>query len=281
MRQSPRWAAPVGTGSEHQRTATNFEGVPDFTRYVALGDSMSIDLYPALDAGEIDVAVALERVPSAGRIAPIGAASLLYKNAEDRWPDFMADDLSTRFPGVAMENLASDGATIGEVFGEQLPQLEGSGDEALLTLTIGGNDLLSAFGNRPRRALLDKITSDIAEAYDLLVETLLGRFDRATLIVTTVYDPSDRTGRIPGVYDDAGPLPLEFLDRLNDHIRALAVGTPRVLLADAYAHFLGHGVSVAEEDRWYWRRSLIEPNSRGASEIRAVWLRALQGAGAY
>jgi lysophospholipase L1-like esterase len=255
--------------------------VPDFTRYVALGDSMSIDLYPALDAGEIDVAVALERVPSAGRIAPIGAASLLYKNAEDRWPDFTADDLSTRYPGVAMENLASDGATIGEVFGEQLPQLEGSGDEVLLTLTIGGNDLLSAFGNRPRRALLDKITSDIAEAYDLLVETLLSRFDRATLMVTTVYDPSDRTGRIPGVYDDAGPLPLEFLDRLNDHIRALAVGTPRVLLADAYAHFLGHGVSVADEDRWYWRRSLIEPNSRGASEIRAVWLRALQDAGAY
>ncbi|MCY7380962.1 MAG: hypothetical protein LH467_16700, partial [Gemmatimonadaceae bacterium] len=28
-----------------------------FSTYIALGDSMSIDLYPALDAGEIDVAV--------------------------------------------------------------------------------------------------------------------------------------------------------------------------------------------------------------------------------
>jgi hypothetical protein len=34
-------------------------------------------------------------------------------------------------------------------------------------------------------------------------------------------------------------------------------------------------VSVAEEDRWYWRRSLLEPNARGASEIRRVWLEAL------
>ncbi len=251
-------------------------GVSDFRRYIALGDSMSIDLYPALDAGEIDVAVALERMASAGRIAPIGAASLLYKNSEEHWPDFVAEDLSTRYPGVTMENLASDGATIGEVFGEQLPQLDPSDDDVLLTLTIGGNDLLSAFGNRPRRALMDRIVSDIAEAYDLLVDTLLGRFERATLIVTTVYDPSDRTGRIPGVYEDAGPLPLEFLDRLNDHIRALAMGTPRVLLADAYAHFLGHGVSVPENDRWYWRRSLIEPNARGANEIRAVWLHALR-----
>jgi hypothetical protein len=48
-----------------------------YTRYLAFGDSMSIDLYPALDAGETDVAVALERLPSVGGVAPIGAASLI------------------------------------------------------------------------------------------------------------------------------------------------------------------------------------------------------------
>ena len=47
-----------------------------FSRYIALGDSMSIDLYPALDAGEIDIAVALERRVDAGAIAPLGAASM-------------------------------------------------------------------------------------------------------------------------------------------------------------------------------------------------------------
>lgn len=249
-----------------------------YARYIALGDSMSIDLYPALDAGEIDVAVALERLPSVGGVAPIGAASLLYQNADDRWPTYIGDDLESRSPGIAFQNVASDGATIGDVFGEQLTQVDEIDDRAIVTLTVGGNDLLSAYGNRPRRDLLERIERDVAEAYDFLVDTLRGRLSGSTLILTTVYDPSDGTGVIPGVYEDTGPLPIDILDRFNDHIRALAVGTPRVLLADVHAHFLGHGVSAPEAERWYWKRSLIEPNAQGASEIRAVWLAALQEA---
>jgi lysophospholipase L1-like esterase len=248
------------------------------TKYIALGDSMSIDLYPALDAGEVDVAVALERVPTAGRVAPLGAASLLYQNSDEVWPDDAGNDLVSKFGVMPFENLAADGATIGEVFGEQVSSLEGSDEPVLLTLTIGGNDLLSAYGSRPRKSLLEKIGADIAEAYDFLVDTLRGQFPNGRLIVTTVYDPSDRTGKIPGVHDEHGPLPLEVLDRLNAHIRMLAGGTPNILLADAYAHFLGKGVSAAEADRWYWKRSLIEPNARGASEIRHVWLDALDAA---
>jgi lysophospholipase L1-like esterase len=253
--------------------------VIDFVRYVALGDSMSIDLYPALDAGEIDVAVALERDPTVGRVAPLGAASLLYQNSEDRWPDQIGDDLVSLMPGIAFDNLAADGATVGDVFGEQLAGLEASDDPTLVTLTIGANDLLSALGNRPKRELLGRIVSDIAEAYDFLVDTLRGRFPNGTVVATTVFDPSDRTGKIPGVYDDRGPLPLEALDSLNAHIRTLARGTPNVLLADAYEHFLGHGVAAGEGDRWYWRRSLIEPNAEGAHELRLLWLRTLRDAG--
>ncbi|MGH7619977.1 MAG: SGNH/GDSL hydrolase family protein [Gemmatimonadaceae bacterium] len=247
-----------------------------FTRYVALGDSVSMDLYPALDAGETDVAVALERDPAAGRVAPLGAASLLFQNVDDRWPDDAGNDLSSRYRKLAYANYASDGATIGEVFGEQLTHIEESAEPALVTLTIGGNDLLSAFGSRPR--LLERIGADIAEAYDLLVDSIRRCYSNGTLILTTVYDPSDRTGKVPGVYDDRGALPLEMLDRLNEHIRTLARGTPKVLLADVYARFLGHGVSAADADRWYWPRSLVEPNARGANEIRHVWLDALASA---
>lgn len=244
----------------------------DYVRYIALGDSVSIDLYPALDAGQIDVAVALERATTAGSVAPLGAVSLTYKNSEELWPDEMGNDLISRFPGIELVNAAEDGATIGDVFGEQLTQVEDTSDPVLITLTIGGNDLLSAYGNRPKKALLEKIERDIAEAYDFLVDHLRARFPSGTLIVNTIYDPSDRSGKIPGVYDEIGPLPLEILDRMNDHIRALAIGTPRVLLADLHAHFLGHGVSVGDDDRWYWKRSLIEPNARGANEIRRLWL---------
>ena len=246
--------------------------MPDFVRYIALGDSVSIDLYPALDAGKIDVAVALERTTTAGEVAPLGAASLLYKNAEELWPDELGNDLISRYPNIELVNVAEDGATIGDVFGEQLTQVEDTDEQVLITLTIGGNDLLSAFGNRPKKALLEKIEHDIAEAYDFLVDHLRGRFPNGTLIVNTIYDPSDRSGKIPGVYEEIGPLPLEILDRMNDHIRALVIGTPRVALADVYAHFLGHGVSVAEDERWYWRRSLTEPNAEGANQIRRVWL---------
>lgn len=249
--------------------------MPALSRYVALGDSVSIDLYPALDAGAADVAVALERTTAAGQVAPLGAASLLYRNANDVWPDELGADLSSLVPGIRYENLASDAATVGEVFGEQLTSLPEGNERSLITLTIGGNDLLSAYGNRPRPALLERIIGDIIEAYDFLVDAVRGRTGGGPLVLATVYDPSDGTGKIPGVYDELPPLPLDALERFNSHVRTLARGTPGVLLADIHAHFLGHGVSAPEADRWYWRRSLIEPNARGASEIRRVWYDAI------
>ena len=248
-----------------------------FTSYVSLGDSMSIDLYPALDAGEVDVAVALERDPHAGAVAPIGAASLFHRNDDARWPEEAGRDLASRYPGLGAQPLAGDGATIGDVFGEQLPMVDASDEETLVTLTVGGNDLLSAFANRPRLSLLERIAKDVADAYDLLLDTIREKRPRSLVILTTIYDPSDRIGRIPGVLEDAGAMPLHVLDGLNAHVRALARGTPRVALADAYVHFLGHGASVPESDRWYWRRSLIEPNARGAHEIRRLWRDALDG----
>jgi lysophospholipase L1-like esterase len=254
--------------------------VIEFARYIALGDSVSIDLYPALDAGEVDVAVALERDPSAGRVASLGAASLLYHNADDHWPEFAGDDLLSRLPAIEFRNLAADGATIGDVFGEQMSQLDETDEPTLVTLTVGGNDLLSAYGSRARRSLLDRIENDIADAYDFLLDTLRAKLPAGTFVIATVYDPSDRSGRIPGVYDDAGPLPLDILDRFNAHVRTLGTGTPRTLLADVSAHFLGHGVSAAESDQWYWRRSLIEPNAKGAAAVRQVWLETLKRAAA-
>jgi hypothetical protein len=142
-------------------------------------------------------------------------------------------------------------------------------------MTVGGNDLLSAFANRPRRSLLESIARDVAEAYEFLLDSVRRARPNALILLTTIYDPSDRLGRIPGVLEEAGALPLPVLDALNDRIRTLAAGTPGARLADVYAHFLGHGASVPQEDRWYWSRSLVEPNARGAHEIRRVWRDAL------
>jgi lysophospholipase L1-like esterase len=250
----------------------------EFSHYVALGDSMSIDLYPALDAGEIDVAVALERDASAGRVAALGAASLFYRNDEARWPEEIGNDLSSRFPAIEFVNLAMDGATIGDVFGEQLPHLAPSDAPTLLTLTIGATDLFSAFANRPKAALLERIVADVGEAFEFLVESIRRARPNSLLLVSTIYDPSDRTARIRGVFEEAGAMPLRALDSLNQAIRTLAAGTPGVLLAEVYGHFLGHGVTAPEAEQWYWRRAPLEPNTRGANEIRRVWMEALTAA---
>jgi lysophospholipase L1-like esterase len=250
----------------------------EFSHYIALGDSMSIDLYPALDAGEIDVAVALERNATAGRVEALGAASLFYRNDDARWPEEIGNDLASRFPAIEYANLAADGATIGDVFGEQLSQLTQSEEPTLLTLTIGATDLFSAFNNRPKAALIDRITHDVAEAFDFIVDSVRRSRPNSLLIVSTIYDPSDRTGRIRGVFDEAGVMSLRALDSLNQAIRIVANGTAGVLLGEVYGHFVGHGVAAPEADRWYWRRSLLEPNARGASEIRRVWMEALTAA---
>lgn len=251
--------------------------MPSFFRdYLALGDSTSIDLYPALDAGEMDVAVALERNPDAGSVAPLGAASVLYRNDDARWPGEQGADLVTMFPGITLTSVATDGATIGEVFGEQLAQAGESHNETLVTLTVGGNDLLSAFSNSPRATLLAAIARDVAEAYEFLLDAIRRARPASLILLTTIYDPSDGTGIVPGVLDGTGPLPLEVLHGMNARIAALAEGTPGVALADVHGHFHGHGVSAPEADRWYWRRSLIEPNARGASEIRRVWRDAME-----
>jgi len=236
---------------------------------------MSIDLYPALDAGKTDVAVALEWDARAGAVAPLGAACLLYKNADERHPEFTGRDLVSRIPGVELQNLAEDGATIGDVFGSQLSLLEESEVPTLLTLSIGGNDLLSAFANRPVASLLQGIVKDIGDGLEFLTESLRRVRPNAALLMTTVYDPSDGTRKIPGVFDNTGPLPIEAVHDLNARIKMLASRLPRTALTDVHTHFLGHGVTAKEADRWYWKRSLVEPNALGASEIRRLWLDAV------
>jgi len=58
-------------------------------------------------------------------------------------------------------------------------------------------------------------------------------------------------------------------------VRDVAARTPDARLADLHAAFFGHGVTAPEAERWYWKRSLVEPNAAGASEIRRQWLEAL------
>jgi lysophospholipase L1-like esterase len=235
-----------------------------FSFYVALGDSMSTDHYPTCDVRN------LELPPD--RLDPLGAAALLYRNDDARWPEFEERDLVHRSSRTELLNLAQDGAMIDDVTTEELARLGRDSNDPgfLLTLTAGGNDLLDALVT----GKLEKALARIERQYTDLVESVRDELPRATLVISTVYDPTDGTGKLPGL-EAFAPLPLEYLRRFNDHVRETARTTPGTLLADVHRHFLGHGVTAPERERWYWNRNLIEPNARGASEIRRVWWEAV------
>jgi lysophospholipase L1-like esterase len=104
--------------------------------YAALGDSMSIDDYAGGPAR--------------------GAASLLWRNRDDDFPTWAGRDLTARDPTARLVLLASDGATSTTVAGEQLGRLRRLGSiPTVATVTMGGNDLLAAYGDATaaRRAI--------------------------------------------------------------------------------------------------------------------------------
>jgi lysophospholipase L1-like esterase len=236
-----------------------------YTLYAALGDSMSTDHYPTCDVRDLDLPPA--------RLDPLGAAALLYQNDDSRWPEFQGRDLSHRSPGLKLLNLAEDGAMIDDVTTEELARLGHDSNDPgfLITLSAGGNDLLDVLATGQT---LEKAIRRVEQRFTELADTIREELPRATLVLTTVYDPTDGTGKLPGM-ERYGSLPLEYLHEFNDHVRTTADSMTGTVLADVHQHFLGHGVTAREPDRWYWRRNMIEPNARGASEIRRVWWEAL------
>ncbi|MEU7872751.1 SGNH/GDSL hydrolase family protein [Dactylosporangium sp. NPDC049140] len=210
-------------------------------QYYALGDSMSIDDYAGGPG--------------------LGAASLL------------ADDL-----GIEMLLLARDGATSDDVLRRQLGQV--AGRPALVTVTMGGNDLLTAIVESP-----DKVPAAVeatAANYDAVLATLAAT--GAKIVVSTVYDPTDGTGDLSwaGLPDvDEG---LALLHSMNAAIRG-AARRHGAVVADLHVAFLGHGAQAGDitrsdshpANRELWLCGHIEPNAWGAQAIRDTWRAALRG----
>lgn len=230
------------------------------TLYAALGDSMSIDVY----AG------------GPGR----GAASLLHRNRDADFPEWAGRDLATR--GYTALDLTRDGATTTGVLGQQLPLLDRSPD--LVTITMGGNDLMTGYGDS---AAGEAAIAHVAATGEEILRRLRSSVARdATIVMTTVYDPSDGTGAVPShvlpPWHD-GP---RLVRALNTELSGLAE-RHGALLADVHAHFLGHGSVAGDpgqphprpDNRELWYCGVIEPNAWGAHEIRHTWWRCLEAAG--
>lgn len=256
--------------------------LPAFDRYIALGDSLSIDLYPARSAHAAGaLAEHAELLPG------MGAASLLYRNLDDLWPEFTGVDLVTANPEIEFRNrhafdhpaghptdhLATDGATTVGVLAYQLHRVAPSTERMIVTVTAGRSDVLQMLGApRPPSTMVEGMLSRA----ERLVRTVRERLPNAVLLLTTAPDPTDGTGML----DEETPFAREggWLADYNAGLMELAArsASTHVRLADAAAHFAGHGFGAPVGERWYWAGRVVELNARGANELRRVWVQALR-----
>ena len=237
-------------------------GSDDGFLYAALGDSISIDLY----AG------------GPGR----GGPSLVVRNRDDDFPQWRGRDLATRHPGSRLELLALDGGTVPTVLDVQLPQLVRLGRPPdLVSLTVGGNDLLQAYGDTTAARL---VVGEVRAGVEQVLARLRDLAPQATVLLGNVYDPSDGTGDAAALGLPPWPDALDVLGELNDALAA-AADAHGARVADIHGAFLGHGVTAGDprgpqarpEQRELWFCSLIEPNAWGADGVRAAFWKALDG----
>ena len=197
-------------------------------KYLALGDSMSIDLYTGVEGG--------------------GAAAQLAQML--RVQSFL--------------NFAENGAIAGDVI-KTLRAVNVRPD--LVTLTIGGNDLLLAILSA-RQGVPPSIAPILVDLTKIAAR--LAEF-RCRVIVNTVYDPTD------GDDTYAGTIGLDVANRirlaqLNAGIESIARSCGFDLLR-IHELFRGHGEQSVEP----WLTNIIEPNLAGATAIAQEWYRMCRG----
>lgn len=220
---------------------------------------MSLDDYPIFDLVE------RSRRP----YKKVGAASLLYCNHDELWPEFGSRDLC--HSGYReFQLLAQDLARMPDVLGNQLPHVYPDAD--LITLTIGGNDLLHTLANCETSEDIARESTRLQKEYEWLVDRIQQHAPRATLVCTSIYDPSDGTGVLR---KNEPPVPIQYLDELNNTIAKVCESRRSMKFADVAKHFRGHGLDAIGEDRWFWSGGVIDPSARGASEVRRAWLETL------
>jgi lysophospholipase L1-like esterase len=227
--------------------------------YVALGDSISIDDY----AG------------GPGR----GGASLLFGNRDDDFPEWHSRDLRTGDPETTFSLLATDGATVRTLLDTQLPRLAALRlRPTLVSVTIGGNDLLGAYGDTAAaRAVIARVQAAVARALSEIGGCLA---PKGRIVVGTVYDPSDGTGDAARLGLPPWPDAVGVIEELNDGLRGVAA-QHGAIVAEIAELFHGHGLLAGDParrearpaDRDLWFCNLIEPNAWGAGGVReAFWV---------
>lgn len=225
----------------------------------------------------------------------LGYVDHLYANDDALYPAYAGQDLVSWFPSiVSAVDVSVSGAQTDTVLEAEIPALEtwlaethpdGVPGEALVFLTIGGNDL--------QPGLLPFVDADA------LIDETLGRVDAilgffgdtavfpygSRVFLTNVYEPSDGVGQSPCFlgYDYSGR--LAALASYNTDLQALG-DTHGATVVDLHGHFLGHGrhhddpenpyYDAADPTLWF-APDCIHPNDPGHHQVRRLFLGAVAG----
>lgn len=178
---------------------------------------------------------------------------LLIRNDDALFPEFAGRDLRSR--GQArLEHRARDGATVAGL-SSQAKGVKAGGDSIAL-LTVGGNDLLTGLAADSGSGL---------KRFETSLNQFLRNLPIRPVLLGNVYDPTFGNDAKNFLGIDAR-IARGNHRRVNDIIASLAGRYGR--LADLHAHFLRGNSS--------WFTHTIEPSLVGASEVRRVFLHALE-----
>jgi lysophospholipase L1-like esterase len=219
--------------------------------YIALGDSLSFGI-GASDAGTTSfVALVHARLGSDFQLMNLGVPGATSQDLVDR-------DLSRAVQEIEQRKADSDP----------------NNDVRLVTLEIGGNDLLHLYASLVQTGLCANVETTLAKpqcaealrsAFDGFRPNLTAALDRLReadpslrILLLTLYNPFEH---LPGV-GEIGDLSLEgkpdtpFPQGLNDIIRAIAQGRNDVTVVDIYPLFQGRSQELIFGDG-------IHPNDVG------------------
>lgn len=228
--------AAIALGATCSSSGSDQGKIGDNGLYIALGDSLSF----GVGASDASTTSFVGRVHQS-----LGSAIEL---------------LNLGVPGATSDDLLSNG-TLDRALSE-ITQRDGDNDPAndvqLVTLEIGGNDLLRLYGAfvltgvcpdvetgfqkpecvQPLQAALDHYLPNLTTALDKLKAA-----DPAVpIVLLTLYNPF---GHVPK-FGEIGDLSLEglpdtpFPEGINDIMREVAAGRSDVTVVDAYGPFRGH-----------------------------------------
>src|SRR5579859_228751 len=159
-----------------------------------------------------------------------GAASLLHRNRDADFPAWAGRDLASA--GLTAQILARDGARTADVLERQLPLADRN--PAVVTITMGGNDLLTAYGDD---AAVRPVIDQVIATGEVILDRLGTAGRDCPIVVSTVYDPSDRTGvlSLSGLFPPwpGGPAAIR---ELNAALASLAA-RHGATVADVHARF--------------------------------------------